>query len=104
MHATIAHKIHTILQISHFRGWYNPSTRKRVTKEAMCVYTYATFLASVATCDILGVPFKSRSYRGFVYFPKDYVMTPVLFFWLVFSPAYMLILLGYITWSAIDIL
>mmetsp|Transcript_6836 Transcript_6836/g.14835 ORF Transcript_6836/g.14835 Transcript_6836/m.14835 type:complete len:339 (+) Transcript_6836:88-1104(+) len=104
MNATIAHEIHKMLRISHFRGRYNPPARKRVAKEAMRVYTYAAFLASVATWNIPGVPFKSGSYRGFVCFPKDYDMASALFFWLVFSPAYMLLPMGYVAWSAIDII
>lgn len=104
MNAIIAHEIHKMLRIGHFRGRYDPPTRKRVATEAIFVYTYAAFLASVAAWNIPGLPFKSGSYRGFMCYPKDYDMASLIFFWLVFAPALMLIPIGYVTWSAIDIL
>lgn len=93
-----------MLETSHYRGRYNPPTRKRVFIEAMCVYAYAAVLASLATWHYIpGLPFRGSIYQGFACFPKDYDSASTIFFWLGFVPLMLLIPLFYVLWCIIRI-
>jgi len=103
MNAVIAHKIYDMLKKSHSYIRYDPPTRKQIFIEAMCVYAYAAILASLATWNVPGLPFKGAAYQGFACFPKDYDIASTIFFWLGFVPLMLLMPLFYVLWCVIKI-
>ena len=91
MNGVISHQLYTMLKLSHFWGRYNAPTIQYVAKQTLIVFFYAACLASVATWNLFGLPYKGGLYQGYACVPKDYNNASTIFFWLGFLPLCVLI-------------
>ena len=102
MNALIARELHTMIRYSYGRRRYFPPTTERVCKQALMVYAWSAFVSSWTL--IKGLPHKAVPYRGTSCLPIEQdSLASVLFFWLVFVPAMMVIPFSYVMYVWFDI-
>lgn len=101
LNAVVAHEVHKMLRSSHIRKRYFPPTRQRVACNAAVVYVYCTVLGVVS---IIGWDLNpTRSEAGLICVPLPADVGSEVFFWLVFTPAFMVVPIMYVQYVVFDI-
>mmetsp|Transcript_26843 Transcript_26843/g.58980 ORF Transcript_26843/g.58980 Transcript_26843/m.58980 type:complete len:417 (-) Transcript_26843:55-1305(-) len=101
MNALTGHELCRLLQANRWAQTYEPPTRKRALANVTCVYLWSFFIAFWTL--IPGLPHRAHVVGGVVCVPTEYNTASTIFFWLVFTPAFNLIPLGYTVYITISI-
>ena len=103
MNAVIARELYRMLTSSQAYQHYQPPTRRQVIRQAMAVHIYAMSWAFLGTWNIVWLPHKTIVRSGFACFPMEYDFASTLFYWLVFTPAFLAIPLFYVLFVSIQL-
>lgn len=100
----IARRLYKMLDAARQFQRYPMPTNTQVVKEAVCVYVYSLFLATLGILPpVWWWPHRTRLTIGAACIPMDYSYASTAFFYIVFFPLLFGIPLAYVCWAAYKI-